>query len=619
MRREYKCFGSTAIIAAAAALFANPATAALIVSAAPTQNVMCSAGVCTATAQNAVLNNTELAGMLASTDVTIRTANVTRNIYIKGGFSWVSANRLTLDAHHSIAFERAVEVTGPGALTLTTNDGGTGGTLSFAPPGRIHFWDVASSLVINGASYTLVADLETLASDIAANPAGDYALADNYDATSDGTYTQAPIPTSFAGNFQGLGNTISHLTISNTVDTGQRVNLGLFAILQDTGSIQNVRLTPARVTGGNEFWVAGLVTVNAGYLFGNFVRGQFSGGTVSGALVAANHGTILSCGADGSISAPNYVGGLVGQNYRQITASFASTVLKSGGYYGGGLVGMAVGGGISDSHASGAVEGSGVGSFGGLVGFLQGLNRPASIINSYATGNISGGDYAGGLIGDGESYARVSITHSHATGNVTSFNDAGGLIGFWEGGQVQYFEIADSYATGNIQADVAGGLAGHLQGANVSRSFASGVVTGISEAGGLVGTRDSGVIGNTYSVSPVSASGSSYTNVGGLVGSSTNTTDALTTSYAIGAVTGGTCQGGFVGNRSTNEPMSDDYWDTTTSGTNNGVGCGDASGITGLTTEQLRSGLPAGFDPAIWSQAPGINNGFPYLISNPPA
>ena len=45
---------------------------------------------------------------------------------------------------------------------------------------------------------------------------------------------------------------------------------------------------------------------------------------------------------------------------------------------------------------------------------------------------------------------------------------------------------------------------------------------------------------------------------------------------------------------------------------------GNVSGITGLTTVQFQSGLPAGFDPAVWAQSPGINNGFPYLIANPP-
>jgi hypothetical protein len=41
-------------------------------------------------------------------------------------------------------------------------------------------------------------------------------------------------------------------------------------------------------------------------------------------------------------------------------------------------------------------------------------------------------------------------------------------------------------------------------------------------------------------------------------------------------------------------------------------------GITGLTTQQLQSALPTGFDPKIWASNPNINNGYPYLRANPP-
>jgi hypothetical protein len=41
-------------------------------------------------------------------------------------------------------------------------------------------------------------------------------------------------------------------------------------------------------------------------------------------------------------------------------------------------------------------------------------------------------------------------------------------------------------------------------------------------------------------------------------------------------------------------------------------------GITGLTDAQLKSALPAGFDPNVWGQSPNINNGWPYLLANPP-
>ena len=62
---------------------------------------------------------------------------------------------------------------------------------------------------------------------------------------------------------------------------------------------------------------------------------------------------------------------------------------------------------------------------------------------------------------------------------------------------------------------------------------------------------------------------------------------------------------------------TNDYWDIDTSGAASGCSY-DCSGVTGLTTAQFQSGLPAGFDPAVWAQSPGINNGFPYLLANPP-
>jgi hypothetical protein len=81
--------------------------------------------------------------------------------------------------------------------------------------------------------------------------------------------------------------------------------------------------------------------------------------------------------------------------------------------------------------------------------------------------------------------------------------------------------------------------------------------------------------------------------------------------------------GGLIGlDQSPSGSLSDTYWDTDTSGiTNPDQGAGSPlndPGITGLTTEQLQSGLPAGFDPSIWGENANINNGLPYLLANPP-
>jgi hypothetical protein len=95
---------------------------------------------------------------------------------------------------------------------------------------------------------------------------------------------------------------------------------------------------------------------------------------------------------------------------------------------------------------------------------------------------------------------------------------------------------------------------------------------------------------------------------------------SVSDSYSTGTVSGPGYVGGFVGQDG--GTIDDTYWDTTTSGIANlGQGAGNvsnANGIKGLTTAQLQSGLPSGFDPSVWAENAAINDGIPYLIANPP-
>ena len=45
---------------------------------------------------------------------------------------------------------------------------------------------------------------------------------------------------------------------------------------------------------------------------------------------------------------------------------------------------------------------------------------------------------------------------------------------------------------------------------------------------------------------------------------------------------------------------------------------GVVSPVQAVIDAQLKSALPAGFSSAIWGQSAGINNGYPYLLGNPP-
>ena len=92
---------------------------------------------------------------------------------------------------------------------------------------------------------------------------------------------------------------------------------------------------------------------------------------------------------------------------------------------------------------------------------------------------------------------------------------------------------------------------------------------------------------------------------------------AFYSTAAVGAVSAG----GLVGEDNSGT-FADAYWDLDTSGISDpSKGAGNIAndpGMLGLTDAQLRTGLPPGFDPAIWGQKKKVNNGYPYLLANPP-
>jgi hypothetical protein len=127
-------------------------------------------------------------------------------------------------------------------------------------------------------------------------------------------------------------------------------------------------------------------------------------------------------------------------------------------------------------------------------------------------------------------------------------------------------------------------------------------------------------IENSYATGSVGGNISS-TAIGGLVGNNVGT---IGESYSTGTVRDtGTYVGGLIGvDGMPAGNITDSYWDTDTSGIKSlsqgaGIPANDP-GVTGLTTAQFQSGLPAGFDPNIWAENPNINGGLPYLLANPP-
>ncbi len=421
-----------AVIAVAAVLLAPPAFASenVTISTAATSNMALSQHVFTPTGPDAVLNVGDLQTALATSHIKVVTGSSGSqpgDIVVQDGVTW-PANLLILNAQHSIDVLGHLNAAGTADLELKT---GPGGVLTFkGGSGRTTFAGASQSLRINTTFYTLVPDLPTLAADISGNPRGDFALLDNYDASTGPIYTHTPIPTTFAGSFQGLGNSISNLTIQ---DSTPHEDAALFAVLINRGSIAGLNLRNVDVessAGGSN--VAGLLMQNEGLVFNDSVSGR-----------------IVQAGASS-------VGGLVSVNDR---------------------------GTVSNSISTATVQGGTATTAGGLVGTNNG-----AIANSYATGNVRCGDgNAGGLVGSNN--PRGTIVISLATGDVKIANggDVGGLVGSNKGGIGNAY--AEGAATGGAGAN-AGGFAGaNLSSGQIGNTYSTGAPSGGAGAtvGGFVG------------------------------------------------------------------------------------------------------------------------------------
>ena len=431
------------------------ASAALVISDKPTQNVTCAQGTCRATHAAAVLNATDLANLLLAGDIVVLADETPKDIEIATHFSWASAHTLTLDAFESVAVNKTVTVKEKSGLNLTFNDGSTEGALLFAANGRIEFEDTRSSLLVNSKSYKLLKNIHQLSKVIARNPSGNFAFVGNYDAAGDGTYAAAPIATTFSGNFEGLGNRISNLSIDAPADFA---NVGLFAHVATSGMVRDILLSGGSIR----------------------ARGMQA---AAGSLVGENDGTVYDVRSTANVSADQAwaLGGLVGASVNGIIANSNSegAITGNGSVKSGGLLGQSTGGRIMNSRATGSVNANGP-WVGGLVG-----DGVMGIYSSYATGDVSGGDNAivGGLVGGFEPSTATSF-NTYATGAVSGGNNStvGGLAG------MSSAPISSAYSTGHVSGgsgSVVGGSIGKVFGSGFSHIYWDTQTSGTDQATGL--------------------------------------------------------------------------------------------------------------------------------------
>ncbi|HWD28581.1 MAG TPA: MBG domain-containing protein [Rhizomicrobium sp.] len=351
---------------------------------------------------------------------------------------------------------------------------------------------------------------------------------------------------------------------------------------------------------------------------GNVTGRDFTGGIVGdeGYQPTESHTTdIESTNAAVNVTGRDYTGGMVG--YADIgtinnffTHVMGSTGNVSGRNYTGGFIGYmndASTVGILNIYATGNV--TGYDDVGGLVGWVGGtLTTNGAGWQTYATGNVSGHDNVGGYAGfAGAASINPEGGAAYATGNVTGNQNIGGFVGYVDYGS----EITQSFATGNVAGVTnVGGFVGNnasetTNESNIEVAFAEGSVTGTTNVGGFAGYNINGIF-DAYAVGAVNGT----TDVGGFVGlndsqlqtSPTNSFPAyvafghIVGTYATGDVQGATNAGGFAGANGAdtsghNQPatIADSWFDTTTSGTTQGLGAanGTTTTIGSGTTTQL--------------------------------
>ncbi|HEX3429593.1 MAG TPA: GLUG motif-containing protein [Rhizomicrobium sp.] len=420
----------TGFCAAGLAVVAGNAQAEIAISSAATQNMSCTAGMCTPTAAKAVLNVGDLETLLASGNVSVETAGngvQAASIKVSAGLTWSSTHVLTLDAWRSILIGNAVSVTGTGGLSVKTNDGGNGGALSFGGKGNVTFQSLSSSLSINGLSYTLVNSVAGLANAVSQNQDGNVALAGDYNAGGDGTYAQSPVSLIYGGAFEGLGHTIANLSIA---DTNNSDYVGLFYEISPGGAVADLNMSGVNINSPTVSLAGAIAGDNQGTIVnarssGTVIGGQFGGGGVAG----FNFGTIAGSSSSASVQGAN-VGGLIGFNEAAIINAHATgnvvAVTGPNSPIGGGLVGENQGT-VETSWASGSVSGSDDSSeLGGLIGSLD----SGTLNDAYSTGAVTAGTNA--LVGGAVGYAGVGVGTSYSTGAPSggAYSFVGGYAGY---------------------------------------------------------------------------------------------------------------------------------------------------------------------------------------------
>lgn len=369
--------------------------------------------------------------------------------------------------------------------------------------------------------------------------------------------------TPFTGTLNGAGHRISGLVLDRSGDD----NVGLFARLDRGAVVRNLRLdgvdvvghavvgalagqvhdaariedvaVQGRVRGMNRVGgVVGSVFTEQSTLVVSFVRVAadvdvtatvYQAGGIFGATESnsAARTELYEVSSSGTVTTDDTAGGLIGYGQDILINRSRSSADVVSGDIAGGLVGEGFVWNFDNRIEGSTASGKvscSAGSCGGLVGIWDGETTTSS-----ATGAVTcGGESCGGLIGEPSQLS--STKQSYATGAVSAVNFAGGLIGSSAG------IVQDCYATGAVEGQrVIGGVVAAVNSGELTRVYSSAMVRGVDDIGGLVGlVATNSVVRDSFATGSV-AGNAAGTHVSLLVGSAAATATLSNLDYAASA------------------------------------------------------------------------------------
>ncbi len=314
------------------------------------------------------MTGTEISTSLETSNVEIQSTgdgDGDGDIFVDDSITWTSGI-LTLNAGRNVVISSELYGSGLAKLVLYYGQGDSpSGNAAYMVKAPINLPDGYSFFTKLGRdgierTYYVINELgaqgsrtKTDLQGISGKPQGFFALGSDIDASETaewnggsgfdpiGNYNGYSPSNQFTGRFDGLGHTITGLTVNRPATD----YAGLFGYVNGA-DIRNLGIDEASITGNNR--VGGL----AGYIFFGTIGGVSFEGTVEGhsyvgglAGYTNSNSTVTNTCAGGNVSGETYVGGLTGYNKggSSIENSFSAAAVTGTGDYCGGLTGRNTG------------------------------------------------------------------------------------------------------------------------------------------------------------------------------------------------------------------------------------------------------------------------------------